>query len=768
MNLKSLCYCLKYSFIRPSIVLDRVLSRGALTQVFCLTLLVAGTFGCLLLFADYYGVDFVKTDRSPITAIAENQLSPFDKDETATESSRPMTPWDAWDVFTESIDMNQDLREHHRWWAVLFRLAGTILFGGILISTISNIIDRRVEKWLKGLVTYSFFGFPYFGRFLKKHYVIIGNGEEIVELVESILEGEVAKITDGNSGTYEGEAIIILTNEDVETLREHIFANLKKPEDEWNIFFVYGDLEFEGCLKKSYPERAKMIFVLGDCDKKFGRDVRNLSCMASLGEIIKKAHGREPDKTDNRTPVFVQFDGIPTYGIIQKLDHFTKKNSWIDSHPFNLYENWSRLLWGFYGKRRIESPASDIDDGNYFYRSLDYRPITSEDSPDYVRLVVMGLGQMGQALVLEALRICHYANYRKTKKKTKVTIIDQDLNVKHMFESQHPYLKEQIYDIDIEFITDSAESPVVRNKIKEWASDKNCLLTIAVCFSDPDLALATGLNLPEEVYEHRDAEHPDMKESGNTVLIRQLVYGEIGRCVDNEKERYKYVSTFGSIGKEFDAELLRDKIPMLINGLYDPIVGSMRQVTSITEMEEICKHKADEIKEKWTSLREYLRWSNRFQADSYRVFLDYLGFTTRKIPATHPLLSGNREQLEAEIKELADTKLRIDPESIIVDMEHRRWVAERTIAGFKAWKTNQTFELKDTTCKNEKSSEMHKTFTTEKDTTYRLHTCIRPTEDLLSGNGERVCLNDCIPISNMPYLLTEDGYRILKKTSDEQ
>lgn len=760
-----------YPLINPFITLDRVFSRGVFTQLLCLTFFIFGIFGVSFAFFGNINIDF-SAKTALISAVHEQAAHP-----EASPSSPYEKPYDwergffdTWDVFTGSIDMNQDLPNLHRKVATFFRLLGTILFGGILISTLSNMVDRRVERWSKGLVAYSFFGFPYLGRlFLKKHYAIIGDGEEIVELIKAILEGEVAKITDGNSGAYKGEAIIVLTSGDVETLRERVFENLKTPKDAWNIFFFYGDLEFEGCLKKSYPERAKIVFILGDCDKKFGRDVRNLSCMASIGEIIKKAHGREPKESDNRIPVFVQFDEIPTYGIIQKLDRFTKEGSWIDSRPFNLYENWARLLWGFYGRRQHTYSDGKTNAGEYFYRALDYRPITSEDSPDYVRLVVVGFGQMGQALVLEALRICHYANFRKTKNKTKITIIDWNPNAKHAFESQHPYLGNQIYDIDIEFITDSAESPVVRGKIEKWAQDEHCLLTIAVCLSNPDLSLATGLSLPEKVYEYYNTKYPEMKKDGNTVLIRQPVYGEIGRSVDEENKRYKHVKTFGAVGKEFDVDLLRDQIPMQINGLYDPVIGSMKKLTSLPEAEAIFKNKYEKIKRKWETLEEYLRWSNRFQADSYRVYLDYLGVTTRKQSKTDATQSTNREKSEAEIKKIFGDKLQISPEGIIVDMEHRRWIAERTIAGFKAWKTNRSFSLEkfDPETKNA-TEETPAKYITGKDKIYRLHTCIRPTEDLLNGDNKKICLNDCVPISNMPYLLAGDGYLFSKKTDNAE
>lgn len=807
-NLKK---CLFYTVKRlsPGIAIDRFLSRGVKSQIVCFFLFVALAFFALAGFARCSNVDFLFSKDKPVQPDGIELAVP-----EATHAAEPATATiiapkrkhfgsyicDALDVFMEAVDMNQDLPGWHYVLAVACRLVGAVLLGGMLISTLSNVFDRRIEKWTKGLWGKGWLCRPKL--IFQNHYVVIGNGEEIVELVEAILEGDVARISDKNC-RYNEEPVVILTHGDVETLRERIFVTLKNPIHQWNLFFIYGDLEFDECLKNAHPEQAKTIFVLGDSEENFGRDVRNLSSMAQLRKII----GSDADK---KTPVFVQFDGVPAYSIIQKLECFSQSLYGMDSRPFNLFENWARLLWGFYGKRwtakeieemrealerdlanpknearkeRLKKQTEQLPKkcGDYAYRSLAYRPIR-EDSNDYVHLVVVGFGQMGQALVLEALRICHYANFKETDsypKKTKITIIDRNPEAELFFRAQCPYL-EQIYDIDLRFETLPVESPKIRNDLAQWAKDKHCLLTIAVCLSDPDMALAVGLNLPEEVYEHYDEEDANkgkgrkdasgktiecleekMKKGGNTVLIRQSVYGEIGRAVNRENDRYKYVQTFGEVGKEFDAELLRDEIPKLIHHLYD--TNAMHLINKVEDIEEKIKTDKESIDKKWIDLEEYIRWSNRFQADSYRVYLEYLGMTTRKSAADkkgkvaslpqNPIFDspifknlGNEAANDNEKERLLHNP--------IVDMEHRRWVAERTLAGLRAWRTELPFCL-DTDKK------------TIQNKIYRRHSCIRTTEKILGSalkEGREVCLKDCYPVHNMPYLLAHDGYDVSLKT----
>lgn len=755
---------------------DRALSRGVWRQVAWLLVLVAAVFLLLWGIASSAGLNFVAHGSSE-SAEHRDDVSAETRGGKKTDSSESaMSGFDIWDVFSESVDMNQYLRGWHRFWICVFRFMGSALLGGILISTFSNMTDRRVEKCLKGLTRYWSFRFPWV---LKNHYVIVGNGEEILELIEAILEGDVAKIS-GKNEDYRGEAIIVQTHGDVERLREQVFSGLKHPTFERVIFFQYGDLELKECLAKAYPERAKMIFVLGDKEEKFGRDVRNLSSMARIKEIVCLHKAAS-------IPLFVQIDGVSAHSVIQKLDCFPGKDvSGVASRPFNIYENWARLLWGFYGRRWTEKDvaggiAREEDVGTYVYRSLDYRPIR-EDSKDYVRLVVLGFGKMGQALALQAIRVCHYANFRKDnpQTKTKIVIVDRDPETELFFNSQYPYLS-QIYDVDIEFMIAPAESTEVRKALAIWAKEEHCQLTVAVCFADPDASLSVGLNLPEEVYEHFDAAAAKsgekdasgreieclgakMKKDGNSVLIRLSVYGEVGHAVNREAKRYKHVKTFGGLGKEFDAELLRDEVPKLINWFYDSNINAMKLVSSADEISEEMAVNKEKIDAAWCELGERVRWSNRFQADSYRVQLNYLGLETRKntsggkggvfVLPPNPILDieSHESISEDETKENALLK------NVIADMEHRRWNAEKTLAGYRAWRTELPFSLAadKSTVKNE---------------TYSRHTCIRETEQILSSDlpeARRVCLKDCYPIRNMPYLLKYDGYDIYLKKTDKR
>lgn len=684
---------------------------------------------------------------------------------------------DAWGEFSGSVDMKTKLKGWDFFAALCLRTIGAIFLIGILVSTITNMLDRRVELWNKGLIRYP--------KSLRNHYLIIGEGEEIVKLVHNIFKGKVAEViarnkieAGGSSKKYGGEPILIATHGDVGLLRERIFSALptapdREGEDAENpkpgfrkwlrnlrkrkIIFYYSDLSGADSLNALKPENAQVIFVLGDVGEKYGRDVRNLSCVVNLNRVIeaKIAKGKIDPNVSSK-PLFVQFDGVATHDIAMKLDVLTgngnkKKPLHFSPRAFNLYENWARLLWGFYGWRNEDVSGKLEPKEDYFYRSLDYSPIREASDKSHVHLMIVGFSQMGQALTLEALRICHYANFNEATgaNKTKITIIDPEgEKLKAAFLAQYPNLS-QVYDIDLEFLAEPVESEIVRERMEACAHDKHCLLTIAVCLSDPEIALTVGLNLPDAVYE----EVPSSGKAGNSVLIRQAIYGEIFHIINDDNCRYKHVKAFGCWGYEFDGNLLCERIPKMVNWAYKK---ELKKIYG--ELMELRKQEKDKIEENWWKNAEYLRWSNRFQVDSYRVFLNVIGLTA---------VEGGPDEWKGKAEADAIYKMIEAKAEIFKDMEHRRWIAERTLAGEKAWEPDKPVVMRRN---GEGELELRR------DKTRRLHACLRPTgkikPEVLNGEsvGEEVLQGSLGAILNMPYLLRLENYRFkgLENFNNEQ
>lgn len=559
---------------------------------------------------------------------------------------------------------------------------GMAFMSGLLISTFSNIIQRRVDSVERGLVVY---------KNIKSHYVIIGYGEIAICLILDIFQ------QNGWDGSKESSKslpkILLLSNQDIAKIRAEVLSHLPV-EIERKVILYSGNIESEEHVKKLNIYSAKEVYVLGEKNE-YGRDSKNLECVKTIAKLRGK--GKEV------LTVNVQFDRMPSYSAIQKLSipqNYVQYEGETNVYfrPFNFHENWARLLWSYYADKGLE------------YDPLDFEKMEGDK---HVHLIIVGFNRMGRALLLEALRLCHYSNFveadpktgKTEKNKTVITVIDESMNDKlPFFKSQYPYLS-QIPDIEVAFLHARVEDDSIRNKIDKIACDESSLLTVAICLKDPDLSLATGLNLPESVYYQRaeyidetDSEKekkrksegkvvvytPDEWKDDNTkknkikennmrprVLIRQELQQGLGDILDRDDKKYKRVKIFGMLTKGVNKYLLDDMLPMCINAdfVYEDFIKNLYALITLDVNDE-AELEMKRARDLWINLPENMRWANRYQVDIYH--------TIAKILEENEIDSP--EKVYDISADLLDT---------LACMEHRRWLAERSISGWRQIKKNE-------------------------------------------------------------------------------
>lgn len=534
-------------------------------------------------------------------------------------------------------------------------VAGVAFLSGMLISTLVNAVDRRVRSVELGLVKY---------RGLNNHYVVIGYSEMTTNIISEIFEKHKSESKDNISDLR----IIIMTNQDVEMVRSNIHSQIT-PELENCILIYAGDIESREHLERLSLDRTKEVYILGEANA-YGRDTKNIASIDIIADL--RGEGKE------LLTVNVQFDRIPSYSIAQKINiptsYLSPKGNdepCVNYRPFNFHENWARLMWSYYADSNDGYTPLDVDPSDKKQHAL----LVGDDH--HVHLIIVGLNRMGRALLLEAIRLCHYANYDPSNPntKTKITVIDMMMSVKKpLFDIQYPYISKQIEDIDIEFIDARVESEEVTKMIDDAAKDKSTILTIAVCIKDPDMSMATGLNLPESVYYQKDYISRDGKfVTGNRmrprVLIRQELHKGLGEILDSDKKRYANVKIFGMLNRGLCYELLDDRIPMYINDNYNLLVEG-RKRSSLMAFSDI-KNSVDSGKKsglnEWLKLSENYRWANRYQVDMYDYYLRVF------------------KQIGLDGVEDIDTKLDGELLESLANVEHRRWMAERTLSGWRAY-----------------------------------------------------------------------------------
>lgn len=511
---------------------------------------------------------------------------------------------------------------------------GMVLLSGMLITTLTNVVERRVSDVLDGNVVY--------GR-IRDHYVIIGYGSLVVSIIRNIYAKE----------TNKGKRIIILTSQNVRESRVNLFAQLPSEWEKY-IHFYCGNIESKEHIANLNVDKAVEIYVLGE-NEESGRDSKNLECVRQIADLRSKC-------TDIIT-VNVQFDKLTSYSLIQKLslpkEYIAPEgNMSIYFRPFNHYENWARILWGYNG--------SD----SFKYDNLDFEKVEGDR---YVHLVILGFNRMGRAMLLEALRQCHYPNFdeKSGRVRSKITVVDKDMDdLLPEFKSQYPYL-DQIADIEVEYLHARAEDEKVKNLIVNETRNSNALLTVAVCLSDSDASLSMGLCLPDEVfYSIREGE---IVKSNTRVLIRQTIVQEgIGRILEGDQTKYTNVHIFGMADKGISPALMNDDLSTYINAFYQT------------------KYPADEGTPEGDIYKEYKTYleTNDIPADTSFVDLvtddahhDFMHMIAKKfwmhLSESHRF--ANRYQVD-----MYHTFLKYSCSNMIMEqMEHLRWNADRSIVGYR-------------------------------------------------------------------------------------
>ncbi len=467
-----------------------------------------------------------------------------------------------WAVYNNFVDPGNQIEETawpNRILVGLISISGSVLLGGVLISTISNIIERRVGVVYTGRMTY---------RNIKNHYVLIGFNELSINMIRELYD------------ECPSARILLMSGIEAATVRHRIQSALPI-EIERQVLVYFGNIESIEELQRLNIESAIEVYVLGD-EERYGRDAKNIAIV----HLVSALRGKCSD--GKMMPVYVQFDSIPSYSNIQKMNlppevFCIEGKPNIFFRPFNLHENLARQLWSLY--------AADCERR---YDPLDYRPISitqqpdgswSATSQDYVHLVIVGFNRVGRSLLLEALRICHYANYddrlpADERIRTRITLVDREMEAQEdYFKAQFPYIENQIDDIEVEYCHDDICSTAMRTRLQQWAQNKHCMLT--------ELALYVN-------------------------YLYDCCYAD--ESLKQKEVLKKMYESYGNHSADF----------ILMN------------------------HQAQYL---WNKLSEPLRWANRYQLDAYSVFCRTLGYGIRRsnCSPTHISESMFNEELPAQV-----------------------------------------------------------------------------------------------------------------------
>jgi len=266
--------------------------------------------------------------------------------------------------------------------------------------------------------------------------------------------------------------------------------------------------------------------------------------------------------------------------------------------------------------------------------------------PRSVRLIVVGFGQMGECLTLQAARQGAYANGRPIR----ITVVDRDAERKeHLFRERYPDFG-RIGALD--FIAGEAADPALLAEIQRLATLPGELTTLAICFDDDSRSLSCALDIL-----------PRLREARIPLLVRMSDAVGLATLLECEGEQCGWaaaVHPFGMVDGVCNRDtLLHERLDTLARALHETYVGHRLAQGAAPDKPSL---------RPWDRLDEAYRESNRQAADQIAVKLRALRCTTA--PA------GSRG---APVDRFADEEV-----EILARMEHARWCAERLLAGWTA------------------------------------------------------------------------------------
>ena len=537
--------------------------------------------------------------------------------------------------------------------SVLGSLLGVIVFGGMLISVLSNMLERRIENYRKGKNSYV----------IENHHVILGYDEIVPSIIKQICTNK--------------EAYVLLQSSiPSEEIAEKIHSSIAQ-DCEKRIIFKNGHRTSVKDLKELRLNQACGIYIVGDRTKPT-HDAMNIDCMEKVCDILEKSKSQGQPEC-----ITMVFEDQDTYAAMQVEDLFDNiRELGIEFIPYNFYSDWAKQMF-------VDCHYTENKEQKY--PPIDGNGITEGDNR-HVHLVIIGTSNFGVTLGIEAAKMLHFPNFQKGQNLTRITFIDlnadkeKDLfmtRYRHFFEIQSHWYdgmkypatkfegeKADFLDVEFEFIKGDVYSSQIQKLITKWASDETQLLSLIFAMRDSRHNMSIAMNLPDVVYERNvpvfvrqntsskflEKLHEKSTKPRKKIIIKDNEAEEIP-----QKGRYANLYPFGMTDIIFDVDKRSQKIAECIHHMYSKC--EELQWARIPTHEEIQNCTWDEIHKKWISLPIALQWSNLYCAYNiaYRI---------------HTIKTMRKS--DHDITEITDKEV-----EILARVEHDRWNVEKLLLGYR-------------------------------------------------------------------------------------
>lgn len=569
-----------------------------------------------------------------------------------------------YDIFFLLMDPGSSSGAMSSPFVILCSLLGLVVFSGMLISVISNVLERRVESYEKGETDYD----------VRNHVVILGLNQTVPSLLRVIHDN------------YPDSYILLMCNGNSGDVRDWIHANVS-PQIETKLIVMNGDRNTMDDLQRlKCCNHVKEIYILGEQEEE-DHDAKSMDCLKKLSHLI----------TGEKIKCHVLLESQTMFGILQSVDIDEQIKERIDFLPFNFNEIWTQ-----------EALATIPSDSIYIngekqpwtFKSLDGDGIT-RNSEKHVHLVIFGMTEMGKTLAVNAAHILHFPNYKEGQFETcsKITFIDSEAQIKgkvfrgyyknlfdlarwrfvdkkecldSSFNWRDPMTDEDslspykgilgdvnFMDIQWEFITGEVYDEEIKTYLDICSQDKNTILDIAFCGDNSERNTESCMSLPDIVIQR--ANQILVRQKGSPLMENMLM----------KRAGFENIRPFGIMSECFYGHLKHEEYGKLVNASYDSNINIYNK---------------SDVQNAWDQLKIAHKWSSVYCANMLYYKLRLIGLNTTEVIT--------KEDIASALSRYEDDMQRT---------EHNRWNTEKLLLGFRPlaseeerekWK-NDKKEMKD-------------------------------------------------------------------------
>lgn len=559
-------------------------------------------------------------------------------------------------LLTDPGNLSGVLPSNHSWIVgiiyALIAIVGAIVFGGLLISLISNSVQRRVEKIEGGNVYYQ----------LRDHIVVIGYDTILPSLVKQIV----------NKEEWKNKDVLILTKKSPTEVRDAL--NTVVDVKNKHLIIYSGQRSSELDLRNLQTEKAHEVFIIGNRQSD-DHDALNIDCLSKLVSIIQE-HQPKQHPTIN-----ILLENPATQTILQSTNLAANWQKTVNVIPFSFYESWARKVLS----------------GQQYPRIL-VDPNTNQQ----LNIVIFGMSKMGITMAVEAAHALHFPrNKDGSVRKTIITFISRNAyeemtlfrtRYRQIFEIQSsrfidfldenkkdkdiPVISEMIptyfkgkdadfLDVEFEFVRGNAFSDGVQRLLCDRIEKENRKMTFFACTGKDSTDMNIALYLPEQILRQSD------------IYIRQHHSGQLLDWLrlksKEEQGLYANIYPFGMEDTLFDLNHDNQRMGMLINYYYwfhkdYPSIFEENHILTVDE-----RQKAMETWNNFTAVSD--QWSSSYCCMSFTQKFAQWG-------------------IDIENASFADIKTVIkDNIEALGYIEHNRWNMEKLLLGFRKPHANEQMDI---------------------------------------------------------------------------